>query len=154
MEIASGKISTISSLVLSAWIIRWFDLKLEAGNRRSQLSLSWLLEIGGAPALLRAGRRKTPCDETRISGKNHSGLGVRNFQFPASDAGLRASLEAGKLSWSIFHFPASGFQREGWRIGGGRRGEDALASQRVPPEAGSWKLESAHIWCLVMGQTL
>ena len=92
-----GKISTISSLVLSAWR-RWFDLKLEGGNCRSQLSLSWLLEIGGAPALLRAVAGKPPATKpeylaTITQVRTHS-----ISMFPASDAGLRASLEAGKLS--------------------------------------------------------
>jgi hypothetical protein len=78
-----GKLPAISSLALSTWR-RWFGLKLEDGNCQSQLSLAWLLEIGGAPSLLMAVAGKAPPTKPEYIGKNHSrlGVGISSFQLP------------------------------------------------------------------------
>jgi hypothetical protein len=108
---------------------------------------------GGAPSLLRAVAGKALATKPKISGKNHSGSGVG---ISISSFRLWSESVAGSWKAVMIHFPFSSFRLPERGVEdrcGGRRGEDALASQRVPPEAGSWKLEIAHIWCLITGET-
>ena len=72
----------------------------QAGRWKLPVSAEFSLASGNwrSPFPPHGRRRKNPSNETRIYRQKSLTFGGRNFQFPGSDAGLRASLEAGKLS--------------------------------------------------------
>ena len=116
-KLCLGKLPAISSLVLSAWR-RWFGLKLEAGNCRSQLTAQLTLASGNwsRPFPPHDRRRKSPFDEIRINAKKQSSFGGLNFHISSFNF-LRkypnpATPEAGnwKLLRAMFQ-PRTGLSR-------------------------------------------